>query len=135
MAVALVEKALQLRNDETFTAGINKYMDILRAFDQDVKEVAMVMKPHKMQKSSFGYVAEIEDLVNPETKLSMFTEDFINHFDDKKVIYNQIYIGDAIYEKINVTNDQVVIFFKVDTDTFKKGRNTYTIHQYKVVNV
>ena len=146
----IVEKAAQIRNDEHYIVGHNKYIDHIKKYDENIYEVALIFNPAtvsrvKNDQPPIMYKVRIDDifiskkLVNGEpveVRLeSLKTDKFINHMDDAKIIYDQVYVGTSIYDKLEQKSEKTVIFFETDYTTHEKGSNVYTIHNYKVVNM
>ncbi len=146
----LVQKANRMRNDEHYIVGVNKYIDAIKEWNEDIAEVAVIFNPATVQKMKNDkpptlYKLKVDDLfiakklvdgeaVECDLK-SLKTDEFINHMDDNKMIYDHIYIGPSIYEKLEMKSTKTVIFWETAYTTHEQGNNVYTIHNYKVVNL
>ena len=146
----LVQKANQMRNDEHFIVGVNKYIDAIKEYADDAAEVAVIFNPATVQKlkndkTPILYKLKIDDVfiskrmqdgeaVECELK-SIKTESFINHMDDNKMIFDHLYIGPTIYDKLEMKSQKTVIFWETAYTTHEQGNNVFTIHNYKVVNL
>lgn len=131
----LVSRASEVREKEIFTPSINRYFDTFNQYDSEAEEIAFVIKPSLLNKSTWGYVTKIEDVINPSTKKSYYSDDYIEHFNKNKIAYNQVYLSEGVFNKITPGAKNAVIFFDTNSETIKKGKNTYKLHQYKVVNL
>lgn len=146
----LVQKANQMRNDEHFIVGVNKFIDAIKEWNNDIAEVAVIFNPATVQKmknekAPILYKVKIDDLFiskklvddePTECELkSLKTQDFINAMDDNKMIYDHVYIGPSVYDKLEMKSSKSVIFWETAYTTHDQGNNVYTIHNYKVVNL
>lgn len=146
----LVQKAQQMRNDEHYIVGVNKFIDAIKEFDESIAEVAVIFNPATVQKMKNDkppvlYKVKIDDLfiskkiVQGEAVecdlVSIKREDFISHMDDRKIIYDQLYIGNSVHEKLEMKSQKSVIFWETEYTTHEQGSNVFTIHNYKVVNL
>ena len=146
----LVQKANQMRNDEHFIVGVNKFIDAIKEWNNDIAEVAVIFNPATVQKmkndkAPILYKVKIDDLFiskklvddePTECELkSLKTQDFIDTMDDRKIIYDHVYIGPSVYDKLEMKSTKSVIFWETAYTTHDQGNNVYTIHNYKVVNL
>ena len=66
---------------------------------------------------------------------SLKTEKLIEFMDDRKMIFDQLYIGGSVHEKLEQKSQKSVIFWETAYTTHEQGNNVFTIHNYKVVNL
>ena len=139
-----------MRNDEHFIVGVNKFIDAIKEWNNDIAEVAVIFNPATVQKmkndkAPILYKVKIDDLFiskklvddePTECELkSLKTQDFIDTMDDRKIIYDHVYIGPSVYDKLEMKSTKSVIFWETAYTTHDQGNNVYTIHNYKVVNL
>lgn len=146
----LVQKAQQMRNDEHFIVGVNRFIDAVKEFNNEIAEVAVIFNPSTVQKMKNDkpptlYKLKIDDIFiskkfnddeMEECELkSIKTDDFINYMDDNKMIYDHIYIGPSIYDKLELKSQKSVIFWETNYTTHEQGNSVFTVHNYKCVNL
>ena len=146
----LVQKANRMRNDEHYIFGVNRFIDTIKAWNDDIEEIALVFNPatvHQLKndKPPTLYKVKLDDLFITKKKIddeiveiepkSLKTQEFIDHMDDQKMIYDHVYIGPSVYQKLETKSNKAVIFFETTYTTHEQGNNVYTIHNYKVVNL
>lgn len=151
----LVNKANQIRNDEHFIVGCNKYIDTVKKYNEYIAEIAIIFNPAtvsrlKSDKPPTLYKVKIDDIfvtkkyaddlktlidVKDRDMESLKIEKFINHMDDHKIIYDQMYVGTAVYDKLELKSEKSVIFYETAYSTHEQGNNVFTIHNYKIVNL
>ena len=146
----LVAKANQMRNDEHFIVGTNKFIDAIKEFDESISEVAVIFNPATVMKMKNDrppvlYKVKIDDMfiskqiVQGESVevdlVSLKTDKLISFMDDRKIIYDHVYIGQSIYDKLEQKSQKSVIFWETDYTTHEQGSNVFTVHSYKCVNL
>ena len=147
---SMVQKANRMRNDEHYIVGVNRFIDAIKDWNNEIAEVAVIFNPATVQKlkndkTPVLYKVKIDDLfiskklvdgeaVESELQ-SLKTTEFINHMDDNKMIYDHIYIGQNIYDKLEMKSAKSVIFWETAYTTREQGNNVFTVHNYKVVNL
>lgn len=131
----LIKKAIQIRNDEMFICSLHQYCELVKEYKPDLKEIAFSLTKEKCEQSTFGYTAIIEAISDGVTGDSIDSEDYIEHFDNNKRIYNRIYIGTNIYNKLR-GGVPSVLFVNLNESIYKNEKNEdMKFHQTKVINI
>ena len=146
----LVSKANQIRNDEHFIVGVNRYIDAIKEFDNTIAEVAVIFNPATVAKMKNDkppqlYKLKIDDIFVSKKEVqgeviecdleSLKTEKLIAFMDDRKMIFDQLYIGTSVYDKLEQKSQKTVVFWETAYTTHEQGNSTFTVHNYKVVNL
>ena len=146
----MVQKANRMRNDEHFIVGVNRFIDTIKQWNEEIAEIAIIFNPATVQqlkndKTPTLYKVKLDDLFITKTIVdgeavecepkTLKTQEFINHMDDNKMIYDHLYLGPTVYQKLEMKSAKSVIFWETDYTTHEQGSNVYTIHNYKVVNL
>ena len=146
----MVQKANRMRNDEHYIVGVNRFIDAVKQWNEDIVEIAIIFNPSTVQqlkndKPPTLYKVKLDDLfitkmlvdgeeVECEPK-TLKTQEFINHMDDNKMIYDHMYIGPSIYQKLEMKSTKTVIFWETAYTTHEQGNTVFTVHNHKVVNM
>ena len=136
----LIVQAKQKRNDEQFVVALNKYIPTLCKYakdklDKTINEAAFIVDCKKIEAQTYGFQAKILGIYNADSDELLSDEQYVNYFDDANIIYDQLYISEAITNLIDRTKNNAVLFVETTTKTFKKGKDVYQSYPIKVINL
>ena len=132
---SFIEKVEQQINDERFIANVPKYLTVYRKYIPISRnDVMFIINTRNITPTKYGFQAEIEDIWDTDKNECVFTGDYIDYFDDNKVVYNQLYLSEGIVNQIDRSKTRAVLRVGVELKTFKRGKEIYQAHPIKVVN-
>ena len=130
-----VKEIKQQVDDEQFIVNIHKYIETYRQYIPISRnDIALVIQNSSITPTKYGYEATIIDIFDEDKDECVFTADYIDWFDDHKVIYNQIYLSESTVAQIDRNQPRSVLFIGLEQKTYKKGKEIYQAHPIKVVN-
>ena len=132
---SLIEQVQQQVNDEQFVANIHKYLTVYRQFLPISKnDVMFIINTKQITPTKYGFQAEIKDIWDTDKNECVFSPDYIDFFDDNKIVYNEIYLSEGTVNQIDRTKPHSILKVGLELQTYKKGKEIYQSHPIKVIN-
>ena len=131
----LVMNAKQQIDDEQYIVNVHKYIETYRQFCPISRnDIALIVNTSSITPTKYGFQVDLDEIFDSDKDEFMFEADYIDWFDEHKVIYNQIYLSESIVNQIDRTKPKCVLFVGLEQKTYKKGKEIYQSHPIKVVN-